>query len=393
MSPYEGARAAVLGGSIGGLTTALLLRDLGFTVDVYERTPTPLDGRGGGIVLQPDTVRWFHERSRQDPEALSTSTEHVQYLDHENGIVHRDLRRWTYTSWGTFYRGLLADFGTDRYHLGEFACGVAQTDGHATVRFVSGRRVEADLVVFADGITSIGRSLLDPAATLQYSGYIGWRGTVPEHELTAATRELLGNAISYSVVPHSHITVYPIPGEAGPRERLMNYVWYRNVPQGPELTEMLLDKRGFAGAVSLHPGLVQDRYVDEMREAAAALAPAATEVVRKTAQPYVQVVSDVRSSRMADGRIALLGDAAAAARPHAAAGTAKAAADAWALSDALTDADGDIVAALRKWEPGRLELAARLLDRVKAMGERSQFHNTWTPGDPDLRFGLYAPGK
>ena len=27
----------------------------------------------------------------------------------------------------------------------------------------------------------------------------------------------------------------------------MNYVWYRNVPAGPELTEMLIDKRGFAG--------------------------------------------------------------------------------------------------------------------------------------------------
>ncbi|GAA4539079.1 FAD-dependent monooxygenase [Pseudonocardia xishanensis] len=393
MSPYEGARAAVLGGSIGGLTTALLLRDLGFTVDVYERTPTPLDGRGGGIVLQPDTVRWFTERSTQHPEALSTATEYVQYLDHDNGILHRDVRRWTYTSWGTFYRGLLADFGTEHYHLGEFACGVSQTEAGATVRFVSGLRVEADLVVFADGITSIGRSLLDPAATLEYSGYVGWRGTVPEQELTADTRALLGNAISYSVIPNSHITVYPIPGESGPQDRLMNYVWYRNVPRGSELAEMLIDKRGFTGTVSLHPGQVQDRYVEEMRSAAAALAPAAAEVVGRTAQPYIQVVSDVRSSRMADGRVALIGDAAAAARPHAAAGTAKAAADAWALADALEAADGDVAAALRKWEPAQLELSARLLERVQDIGARSQFHNTWTPGDPSLRFGLYGPGK
>ncbi|AIJ23844.1 FAD binding domain-containing protein [Amycolatopsis methanolica] len=393
MSAYAGARAAVIGGSIGGLTTALLLRDLGFEVDVYERTPTPLDGRGGGIVLQPDTVRWFAERSTQNPEALSTPTEYVQYLDRGNGVVHRDRRRWTYTSWGTFYRALLADFGGEHYHLGQFACGVAQDEDRVTVRFVSGHRAEADLVVFADGITSIGRSLLDPGAQLEYSGYVGWRGTVPEHELTPATRELLGNAISYSVVPHSHITVYPIPGETGPSERLMNYVWYRNVPAGGELAEMLIDKRGFTGTVSIHPGQVQDRYVDEMRDTAAELlAPAAAEVVTRTAQPYIQVVSDVRASRMAQGRIALIGDAAAAARPHAAAGTAKAAADAWALAGALTDADGDVPAALRKWEPAQLELSARLLDRVKAMGERSQFHNTWTPGDPDLRFGLYGPG-
>ena len=50
--PYSGATAVVIGGSIGGLTAALLLRDLGFDVHVYERTPSALDGRGSGIVLR-----------------------------------------------------------------------------------------------------------------------------------------------------------------------------------------------------------------------------------------------------------------------------------------------------------------------------------------------------
>ena len=27
------------------------------------------------------------------------------------------------------------------------------------------------------------------------------------------------------------------------------------------------------------------------------------------------------------------------------------------------------------------------------MGARSQSTNTWIPGDPDLRFGLYGPGE
>ncbi|PRC49593.1 monooxygenase, partial [Mycobacterium sp. ITM-2017-0098] len=57
MQEYGGARAIVVGGSIGGLTSALLLRTLGFDVDVFERTPTPLDNRGGGIVLQPITMK------------------------------------------------------------------------------------------------------------------------------------------------------------------------------------------------------------------------------------------------------------------------------------------------------------------------------------------------
>ncbi|MET0699487.1 MAG: FAD-dependent monooxygenase [Mycobacterium sp.] len=400
MTDYTGASAIVIGGSIGGLTTALLLRDLGFRVDIYERTATALDGRGSGIVLQPDTVRWFTERSTQDLADLSTSTSYVQYLDRTGDLVYREKCTWTYTSWGTFYRALLADFNshsaTEHYHYGEYACGFDQSDGVATVRFVSGRVESADLVVFADGVTSVARERFDADAGLRYSGYIGWRGTFPLRELSPQTRAVLHDAITYDFVPDSHITMYPIPGENSVSldDRLMNYVWYRNVPAGPELTEMCIDKRGFPGAVSVHPGQVQDRYVAQMKQdATELLAPAVAEVVTATKMPYLQVVSDARSARMALGRVALIGDAACAARPHAAAGTAKAAADGWALAAALADAGGDIPAALTKWEPAQLQLSDSLLRRVVAMGERSQFTNTWIPGDPDLRFGLYGPGK
>jgi 2,6-dihydroxypyridine 3-monooxygenase len=400
MTDYTGASAIVIGGSIGGLTTALLLRDLGFTVDVYERTATALDGRGSGIVLQPDTVRWFTERSTQNLADLSTSTSYVQYLDRVGDLVYREKCTWTYTSWGTFYRALLRDYNsssdTERYHYGEYACGFDQLADHATVRFVSGRVESADLVVFADGVTSVARERFDADAGLRYSGYIGWRGTVPLRDLDTKTRNVLHDAITYDFVPNSHITMYPIPGEHSLRldDQLMNYVWYRNVPAGPELTEICIDKRGFPGAVSVHPGQVQDRYVAQMKQdAAELLAPAVADVVTATKTPYLQVVSDARSARMALGRVALIGDAACAARPHAAAGTAKAAADGWALAAALREAGGDIPAALTKWEPAQLHLGDSLLRRVVAMGERSQFANTWTPGDPDLRFGLYGPGR
>ena len=32
-----------------------------FSVEVFERTPTQLTHRGGGIVLQPITMKWFEE--------------------------------------------------------------------------------------------------------------------------------------------------------------------------------------------------------------------------------------------------------------------------------------------------------------------------------------------
>ena len=95
---------------------------------------------------------------------------------------------------------------------------------------------------------------------------------------------------------------------------------------------------------------------------------------------------------MAFGPICLVGDAAFVARPHAAAGTAKAAADAWALAAALAR-HNDVTTALEHWQPGQLALGKQLLERTRAIGRRSQFDSTWTPGDPELIFGLRGPGR
>jgi 2,6-dihydroxypyridine 3-monooxygenase len=392
---FDGTRALVIGGSVGGLTTALLLRDLGFDVTVFERTPQLLSDRGGGIVLQPDTLRWFAERSSRKPKDVSTATEFLRYLGERNEVLYEQAVEWRYSSWSTLYRALYEDFDPRQYVLGEYAAGFRQDESGVTVRFVSGREERAELVVFADGISSVGRQRLNPGAGKTYAGYIGWRGTVLERELSKETAELL-NALTYSIGPSTQICMYPIPARndalAG-GERLMNYVWYRNVAEGQELDEMMLDKQGITRPVSVTPGQVQDRYVTQMKaDASDLLAPAAAELVQATAQPYIQALYDIRSERVVCGRVALLGDASFASRPHAAAGTAKAAADAWALAEALESHDGDIVSALANWEPERLALGNLLVDRVTEMGERSQFLNTWTPGDPSLDFGLYGPG-
>lgn len=383
---------------MGGLTAALLLRDVGFDVDVFERSPEPLEGRGAGIVVQPDTVRWFAERGGTEAvERVSTGSSHLRYLGADDTVVYDVPSSWRFTSWTATYRALLGDFGTDRYHLGEHVAGLSQDDGGVTLRFVNGREERADLVVFADGISSTGRRRLLPEVAPRYSGYVGWRGTVLESEVSPRTHELLHDSLAYATAPGTHIVMYPIPGRDGGLRvgsRDLNYVWYRNVAEGPELDELLTDKRGFPCTVSVHPGLVQDRYVEELRAAARALLPpAAAELVLRTEQPFIQPVLDIEVTRMAFGRVCLIGDAAFAARPHAAAGTAKAAADGWALADAMRSTDGDVVTALEKWEPGRLELGRSLVKRVDEIGRHYQVDSDADPADPTLRFGLYGPDR
>jgi 2,6-dihydroxypyridine 3-monooxygenase len=95
---------------------------------------------------------------------------------------------------------------------------------------------------------------------------------------------------------------------------------------------------------------------------------------------------------MAHGRVCLIGDAAFAVRPHAAAGTAKAAADAWELATQIAVHRGDLAPALREWERHQLALGRDLMQRNRAIGDASQLHGTFRPGDPALIFGLRGPG-
>lgn len=59
--------AAIIGGSLGGLTAALLLRDLRNQVDVYERSPAELVQRGAGIGFLPDAARYLVHRAGPGP--------------------------------------------------------------------------------------------------------------------------------------------------------------------------------------------------------------------------------------------------------------------------------------------------------------------------------------
>ena len=59
--PKVSPRAVIMGGSIGGLTAALVLRDNGWDVDVFERSSALLESRGAGIISHPITLRYATE--------------------------------------------------------------------------------------------------------------------------------------------------------------------------------------------------------------------------------------------------------------------------------------------------------------------------------------------
>jgi 2,6-dihydroxypyridine 3-monooxygenase len=387
----------VMGGSLGGLTAALVLRDAGCDVRVFERSSSALEARGAGIAALDATLRYLTERGGCRPEDVCSSTGWIRFLHADGSVQHEQRHRYRFSSWNTIYRSLLPLFDADRYLLGHEVAAFDQDREGVTVTLADGSQARADLLVCADGVSSAARARLVPGVAPSYAGYVAWRGTFPERSLSPATRQAFDDAIIYQVLTDSHILVYPIPaldGSLASGDRLINMVWYVNVPAGQELDRLMTGRDGIQRAVSLPPGAAADEAVAAMRQRAAEVfaAPIA-EVVTGVAEPFVQVIYDIEVPRMVSGRVCLLGDAAFAVRPHAAAGTAKAAADGWALADELATQAGDVPAALATWERRQLELGRSLLARTRAIGDSSQFSGTFRPGDPRLIFGLHEPGR
>ncbi len=377
-------RAAVVGGSIGGLTAGLLLRDSGWDVDVFERSAAVLEGRGGGIVLHPATIRYLVERGGAAPAELGVPVIWLRYLDGAGRVAHQERCSYRFISYDVLYRRLLECFGRDRYHLAEQCIGLREPDSPC-LAFASGRVADGDLVVFADGINSFGRGLIAPDAEPHYAGYVAWRGTVDDAQVDPAARAVLADAITYHVLADGHFITYPIPGP------LRNWLWYRNVQPGAELGQLLTGENGTRFTTSVPRGRVPRERLHELaRLAEASLPRVLATVLARSPEPFIQVIFDLAVERTTAGRACLIGDAAFTARPHIAVGTAKAAEDAWTLTAALDGARGDVVEALDAWSRAQIALGTAAVERSRETGTRLQ-DGTWQVGEP-LPYGLYRVG-
>ena len=384
-------RACVVGGSLGGLTAALVLRDQGWDVDVLERSAVPLQDRGAGIVLHPTTVRYLVERVGKAIGDIGVPASRLRYLGDDGSVAHEQPCAYRFASYFELYRGLLDAFGAEHYHLAKQLARLDNQGNEVALSLTDGQTLTADLVVCADGIRSTARSILVPDAQPRYVGYVAWRGTVERDGLSDSTTSLLQDAITYRILPHGHLLTYPIPGKDG--SVLCNWLWYRNVAPGDHLNDLLTDRNGLRAELTVPPGSVQTKHLEALHSAADTELPSAiAELVQRSAEPFVQVIVDLEVPQMAFGRTCLIGDAAFALRPHIGAGTARAADDAWQLGNALLHATGrQIPVRLKGWEAQQLPAARRAMQRARAAGRSVQFEGTWRVGDPSP-FGLQAAG-
>src|SRR5882724_224369 len=342
----------VAGGSLGGLFNAIAVRSLGCEVEVLEKSSGLMKDRGAGIVFQQEVAEFLTRYKVASLESVVVPVRTRRYLKADGSVAQEGPMPQAMTSWDALYRKLRATFGDDHYHVGVRFAGFDANGHTVTARFDGGQEVTCDLLVGADGPGSTVRQQLLPDVRSEYAGYVAWRGVVLEHEAPDLAAEFAGR-FTFFQAPHTHILCYLIPGPDGsltPGQRRLNWVWYLNAAPGDELDRVLTDKDGRHRQFSVPQGFVAPDMTDWLHgQAHRILPPSFLRLVEATTEPFVQTIHDLAVPRMAFGRVCLTGDAAFVPRPHTAASTAKAAANAITLADCLEVTGGDVVETLRRW--------------------------------------------
>ena len=178
-----GKHAIVIGGSLGGLFTGILLRSIGWDVDIYERSSQALDSRGGGVVLQPDVIEAF-QRAGISARSLGVQAHERYYLNPDGSIAQPMPMRQMLTSWNLLYGAMRRHFPAEHYHSGKYLTDIQQSGEQVTAIFADATRDTADLLIGADGPNSTVRERFLPDAHYHYAGYVAYRGLVNETELS-----------------------------------------------------------------------------------------------------------------------------------------------------------------------------------------------------------------
>ena len=207
------------------------------------------------------------------------------------------------------------------------------------VQFSGGRVEHADILVGGDGIRSSVRAQMAPEVQPIYAGYYIWRGAPNEADLAPETLRSIYPLFTFYLPKRQQVITYPISGfdnDLRPGKRRFNFIWYRVADAGAIARHVRGRERRAArtfGAAAADPQ-GSDR-ADAQGRARASCRRRCSTALMKIKQPFITPIYDFTAPHIVFGRVAMVGDAAANARPHMGFGMAKAGGDAQALAAAL----------------------------------------------------------
>jgi len=359
---------AIAGAGIGGLTAALALLKRGFDVTIFEQAPE-LKELGAGIQLAANGTRILIElglRDRLEPLVCEAAGKEVRLWNTGRtwklfDLGEDSIRRFGAPYWmvhrGDLHRVLVEavlEIKPDAINLNKRAVGFSQASGKVELNFADGSCAQSDILVGADGVHSVIRSLMFESPRPNFTGLLAWRGLVPMDQLSPELQRPVG---TNWIGPGGHVITYPIRGG-----KYLNFVglvendtwtnesWH----EAGTTAECLADFRNWNPLVGQIIGAVDTPY----RWALVGREPLESWTI---------------------GRVTLLGDACHPTLPFLAQGAIMALEDGVVLAKCLDSIPKDHARAFKSYENLRLERTTAIVKASSANLDR--FHNR-ALGDP-----------
>ncbi|HEY6904524.1 MAG TPA: FAD-dependent monooxygenase [Candidatus Acidoferrales bacterium] len=318
-------RAVIIGAGIGGLAAALALRRIGIETLVIEQVVT-IREVGAGLSIWPNAVNALRELGLEATVVASASVIERNLVRTPAGrLISRTefgaISRAANVPCVCIHRAVLQKILLDSLPPASVrAAARCSRFDDSTAILDSGERISADILIGADGISSVIRDGLYGAEAPRYAGYTCWRGIRDDNGVLPDGSALLaiGAGSQFGLWPCGRGQLY----------------WFltKNAPRGTTQTK--------AEAVAL------------CRNWAAPI----PEIVERTpAEAILQndIVDRPPMRWRGRGHVTLLGDAAHASTPNLGQGACQALEDAVVLAHCLSGTR-PIEAALRKYERLRI---------------------------------------
>lgn len=359
-------KVIIVGGGIGGLTTALCCLHHGHDVTVLEKA-SQISEVGAGLQISPNAMKVFEALGGED--LIAQNAFRPEAIEARMGVSGRTvftipLAEASVEQWGSpYYHIHRADYvaalqravtakALGAIRVGCEVVGYSQNDNGVIVELASGERVTGDVLVGADGIHSHVREQMLGDDAPEFTGNVAWRAVVPI--------ETLGD-----LAPAPTACVWMGKGR--------HCVTYRL--RGGRLAN-------FVGVVERDDWREESWTEEGTRQAAmndfSGWHPTLTAILENADSLYRWALFDRKPFKTwVDGRVALLGDACHPMLPFMAQGAAMAVEDAWVLAASLSKSDTSVACALQAYQSIRFERTRKV--QAQSRANAKTFHKSTLP--------------
>jgi salicylate hydroxylase len=213
-------KIAIVGGGLAGLAAANALKTFGMKAEVFETAPA-LGEIGAAVNASPQAVKALQAIGVGDKiAAVGTTSPGIYTRNMQTGeFLELNDRHKAAAKYGapyyTFHRADLLDAltsGLDHsaIHLGHRLTGIEERGDRSLLAFANGAKVEAEIVIAADGVRSVIRQALYGDDNPTYTGQMVWRALLNGSDVPKDVLEPTGH-IQW-VGPGCHLLAYYIRG-------------------------------------------------------------------------------------------------------------------------------------------------------------------------------------